>query len=72
MIYQILMRLIQTCQENYLYFSKKKILIQKYLLPSEIGINIYEKVKYLKIILKKLLQCYFVSFLKLSDYHFII
>ena len=53
-------------------FFKKENINSKVILPSEIGITIFEKLKYLIIILKKLLQCYFVSFLKLSDYHFII
>ena len=54
------------------YFLKKENINSKVILPSEIGINIYEKIKYLKIILEKIFKCYFVSFLKLSDYHFII
>ena len=54
------------------YFLKKENINSKVILPSEIGINIYEKIKFLKIILEKIIKSYFVSFLKLSDYHFII
>ena len=53
-------------------FLKQKKHSLEVILPSEIGINVFEKLKYSIVILKKLLQCYFVSFLKLSDYHFII
>lgn len=54
------------------YFLKKENINSKVILPSEIGISLYEKIKFLKIIFKKIFKCYFISFLKLSDFHFII
>tara|TARA_Y100000589_G_C27179777_1_gene640265 strand:+ start:806 stop:2407 length:1602 start_codon:yes stop_codon:yes gene_type:complete len=53
-------------------FLKKENINSKIIQPFDIGINIFEKIKHFRMILKKLYKCYLVSFLKLSDYHFII
>ena len=53
-------------------FFKKENINSDIILPFDIGITIIEKLKNLKIILKKLIRCNLISFLKLSDYHFII
>ena len=53
-------------------FFKKKNIQTVLILPSSIGINIFEKLNHLNLLIKKLLKCYFISFLKLSDYHFIV
>ena len=53
------------------YFKKKNIKTQL-ILPSDIGINIFEKLKKLNLLLKIIFKCYLISFLKLSDFHFIV
>ena len=53
-------------------FFKKKNMKTILILPSNIGLTIFEKINYLNLFLEKLFKSYTISFLKLSDYHFII
>ena len=53
-------------------FFKKKNIKTILILPSDIGISIFEKLRYLILFIKKLYESYFISFLKLSDYHFLV
>ena len=42
------------------------------ILPSNIGISIFEKINHINLFVRKLFKCYSISFLKLSDYHFVV
>ena len=53
-------------------YLKKENINTKIMIPFHFGISIYDKLNYLNIILQKLVECYFISFLNLSDYHFIV
>ena len=53
-------------------FLRGKNIRTELILPSNIGISIFEKIIHINLFIKKLFKCYSISFLKLSDYHFII